>query len=227
MHFPQAPAPQADPPAWSGVSPHLSVVVPCFNEQECVPDLLAELLPKLEEATGGSWEVILVDDGSFDRTSEIIQAANAADGRARGLLLSRNFGHQSAIFAGIGYASGRYVGVMDADLQDPPAVLIRCFEKARREELDLVVAVRQRRRGSALLNICYWTFYRIMHAFAESAWPLDVGDFSVFNRRVAHLIMRLPEHVRVLRGLRFWVGLKQGTVDFERPERGKGQSKYN
>ncbi|HJT79728.1 MAG TPA: glycosyltransferase family 2 protein [Chthoniobacterales bacterium] len=207
--------------------PRLSVVIPCFNEQECIPDLLAGLLPRLETATSGSWEVILVDDGSYDRTPELIQAENARDGRVRGLLLSRNFGHQSAIFAGIAYASGHYLGVMDADLQDPPAVLIECYEKAQREQLDLVYAVRQRRQGGRALKFAYWIFYRIMHLFAESAWPLDAGDFSIFSRRLAQLVMRLPEHVRVLRGLRSWVGLKQGSINYERPQRDKGESKYS
>jgi dolichol-phosphate mannosyltransferase len=208
-------------------TPRLSVVVPCFNEQECIPDLMAELVPRLEAATSGSWEIILVDDGSYDRTPELIQAENSRDNRVRGLLLSRNFGHQAAIFAGVAYASGRHVGIMDADLQDPPAILIDCYQKALNEQLDLVYAVRQRRQANHLLKFAYWIFYRVMHAFAESAWPLDAGDFGIFSRRVAHLVMRLPEHVRVLRGLRLWVGLKQGSVNYERPQRGKGQSKYS
>jgi polyisoprenyl-phosphate glycosyltransferase len=227
MHLPQSMAPEINSLAGGGAEPLLSVVVPCFNEQECIPDLLADLIPKLEIATNRSWELILVDDGSFDETPTVIQSAHEQDHRVRGLILSRNFGHQSAIFAGLAYASGKYVGVMDSDLQDPPAVLVECFEKAQSEQLDLVYAVRKRRQGSRFLKLSYWAFYRIMHAMAEYSWPLDAGDFSVFNRRVAQLVMRLPEHVRVLRGLRFWVGLKQGFVNYERPERGKGESKYN
>src|SRR5207302_11036817 len=110
-----------------------------------------------------------------------------------------------AIFAGLAYASGRLIGIIDADLQDPPDVLIQCFEKARKEGLDLVYAVRKRRRASLPMKASYWAFYRIMQALAEYPWPLDAGDFSIVNRNVLTLIMRLPEHVRVLRGLRSWV----------------------
>src|SRR4051794_1417644 len=227
MHFSNVVTESRDASAAEDGEPLLSVVIPCFNEQESIPDLLNDLLPRLEAATDGSWEVILVDDGSFDETPLVIQSAHRADPRVRGVILSRNFGHQSAIFAGLAYASGSYVGVMDADLQDPPSVLVECLNKARNEQLDLVYAIRKRRQGSRFLKLAYWAFYRMMHAMAEYSWPLDAGDFSVFNRRVAQLVMRLPEHVRVLRGLRFWIGLKQGFVNYERPERAKGESKYS
>jgi polyisoprenyl-phosphate glycosyltransferase len=205
----------------------LSVVIPCYNEEELIPDLLLDLIPKLEGAVPGAWEIILVDDGSFDRTYDVIRSAHEQNQRVRGLQLSRNFGHQSAIFAGLAYASGKYLGVMDGDLQDPPAVLIECFEKARREQLDLVYAVRTHRHENSFQKVAYWAFYRMMRAVAEYSWPLDTGDFSVFNRKVASLVMRLPEHVRVLRGLRSWVGLRQGFVEYKRPGREKGKSKYS
>jgi polyisoprenyl-phosphate glycosyltransferase len=226
MNFPQALAESTDSPAQEA-RPLLSVVIPCFNEQESIPDLLNDLGPRLDAQTNGSWEVILVDDGSIDATRQVMQLAHEQDERVRGLILSRNFGHQAAIFAGLAYASGRFIGVMDADLQDPPAVLVECLDKARGEDLDLVYAVRRRREGGGLFKIGYWIFYRVMHRLAEYSWPVDAGDFSVFSRRVALLVMGLPEHVRVLRGLRFWVGLKQGSVAYDRPERGKGESKYN
>jgi dolichol-phosphate mannosyltransferase len=204
-----------------------SVVIPCYNEEESIPALLNALVPYLEKSTRGSWEIIFVDDGSSDRTGELIAAAHRKENRVRGIVLSRNFGHQPAIFAGLAYASGDYVGIMDADLQDPPGVLMECFQKAQQEGYDLVYAVRKRRQASWPLKIAYWTFYRLMRALAEYSWPLDAGDFSVFNQQVRRLIMQLPEHVRVLRGLRSWVGLKQGFVNYERPNRGKGASKYN
>lgn len=205
----------------------LSVVIPCFNEEESLPELLKRLPPYLEAATQGAWEIILVDDGSSDRTGQFIQYAHHKDPRVRGVVLSRNFGHQAAIFAGLAFASGAYCGVMDADLQDPPEVLIQCFNKGREDNCDLVYAVRQRRQANVLLKLSYWAFYRIMRALAEYSWPLDAGDFSVFNRKVLGLIMQLPEHVRVLRGLRSWVGMKQGYVTYNRPHRGRGESKYN
>ena len=205
----------------------LSVVIPCYNEEESIPGLIQALSPRLEAFTQGSWEIILVDDGSADRTAELIAEAHGREPRVRGVILSRNFGHQPAIFAGLAYASGELIGIMDADLQDPPEILMECARKAGKEGLDLVYAVRKRRRASLPLKASYWAFYRMMHLLAEYSWPLDAGDFSIFNRKVLGLIMQLPEHVRVLRGLRSWVGLKQGFVDYDRPERDKGQTKYN
>ena len=205
----------------------LSVVIPCYNEEESLPGLVKVLAPYLDSPTSGAWEIILIDDGSSDGTAQLIEAEHKRDNRVRGVLLTRNFGHQAAIFAGLSYASGKYIGIMDADLQDPPEVLIECFEKARREDFDLVYAVRKTRDAGVMLKLAYWTFYRIMRLLAEYSWPLDAGDFSVFNRKVLLLIMQLPEHVRVLRGLRSWVGLRQGSVCYARPERSKGTSKYN
>src|SRR4051794_20523229 len=118
MHFPKSLSGQVVLPDHESGEPLLSVIIPCFNEQECIPDLLAELIAKLDAATNGAWEIILVDDGSYDLTCDVIQAAHQQDKRVRGLILSRNFGHQSAIFAGLAYAAGQFVGVMDVDLQD-------------------------------------------------------------------------------------------------------------
>lgn len=206
--------------------PLLSVVVPCFNEEEALPRLMAVLRESLEVGTAGAWEAILVDDGSHDRTAELIREWQAKDGRVKGILLSRNFGHQPAISTGLAYASGTYIGVMDADMQDPPEVLLKCLAKAQAEKLDLVYAVRQTRTEGFLLTLCYRTFYRLMKAFAEHPWPLDSGDFSVFHRRCLRLMSEMPENVRVLRGLRCWVGLKQGSVAYDRPERAAGEAKY-
>ncbi len=205
----------------------LSVVVPCFNEAESLPELFNILLPRLEAATTGSWELILVDDGSEDRTGELIWRKHWEENRVCGVILSRNFGHQAALFAGLSYASGCFVGIMDADLQDPPEILIQCFQKARDGEYDLVYGVRKHRKSGPLLKAAYWMFYRLMRTLAEYSWPLDAGDFSVLNRRALRLLMQLPERVRVLRGLRSWIGLKQGLVAYDRPDRDKGESKYS
>ena len=220
---------QANPSSSSAANHRvlLSVVVPCFNEEEALPELLRRLVPPLETAVSGAWEIILVDDGSMDRTSEMIAESHQRDSRIRGVILSRNFGHQAAIFAGLAYASGAYIGIMDADLQDPPEVLIQCYQKAAQEHFDLVYAVRKNRQASPLLKLAYWAFYRVMRALSEYTWPVDTGDFSVVNRKVLNLIMELPEHIRVLRGLRSWVGLRQGFIAYDRPERAQGESKYS
>jgi polyisoprenyl-phosphate glycosyltransferase len=205
----------------------LSVVVPCFNEEEALPDLLAQLVPELERTAPGAWELVLVDDGSRDHTREAIQRAHAANPRVKGVYLTRNFGHQPAIFAGLVHTSGAHIGIMDADLQDPPHVLSSCYRKAIDEKLDLVYAVRQNRKASPFLKCAYWLFYRLMRRMAEYSWPLDAGDFSVFNRKVLSLMLQMPERVRVLRGMRFWVGLRQGAFPYDRPERAKGTTKYS
>jgi polyisoprenyl-phosphate glycosyltransferase len=207
--------------------PLLSVVIPCFNEEDSIPVLVSRLCATLEPLTDGDWELLLVDDGSADRTSHLIREANREDPRVRGVVLSRNFGHQPAIFAGLSYATGEFIAVMDADLQDPPEVLVECFRKIHKEDYDVVSGVRERRKGAWPLRVCYWAFYRIMNTMAESAWTLDSGDFSVINRRALNLLLRMPEHVRILRGLRSWIGLKQGFVAYDRPRRARGASKYS
>lgn len=205
----------------------LSVIIPCFNEEEALPALLSVLPPMLDERVGQEWEIIFVDDGSRDRTLEIICAANAADARVRGVALSRNFGHQPSVTAGLAYAAGEIVGIMDADLQDRPEVLCELYDRVRHEGYDVCYAVRHRRQGAALIKICYKVFYWIIHHFSEHDWPQDAGDFSVFNRRVHQTILGLPESVRVLRGLRSWVGFRQAEVLVDRPARRHGRSKYS
>jgi glycosyltransferase involved in cell wall biosynthesis len=203
-----------------------SLIIPCFNEQGSISLLLGTLKPLLTAKFGDRWEVIFVDDGSCDSTRHIILKANKVDDRIKGVFLSRNFGHQPAIFAGLVYATGTYVGVMDADMQDPPAVLMECLDKATTDNLDIVYAVRKNRRSSRILKLCYWCFYRLMGLLSSHPWPLDAGDFSVMSNRAVSLIVELPEHVRVLRGLRSWIGLRNGFVEYDRPVRAHGESKY-
>ena len=205
----------------------LSLVVPCFNEQEALPHLLEALLPVLEREVGACWEVILVDDGSSDRTFEMIVQANLKDRRVKGVSLSRNFGHQPAITCGLAFASGEAVGLMDSDLQDSPEVLAQLYRKVHDEGYDIAYAVREKREASALKNFLYRNFYRLMRGVSEHPWSEDAGDFSVFHRRVNQTILGMPEAVRVLRGLRSWVGFKQCAVPVKRPGRKHGTTKYS
>jgi dolichol-phosphate mannosyltransferase len=204
-----------------------SVVIPCFNEEEALPALLAELVPQLEEHVGTAWEIVFVDDGSRDRTLELIVRANQCDARVKGVALSRNFGHQPAVACGLAFASGDVVGVMDCDLQDTPDVLMQLYARVHDEGLDVCYGVRQRRQTSMVKNLLYRTFYRTMRVLSEHPWPEDAGDFSVFNRRVHRTILSLPETVRVLRGLRSWVGFRQAEIAVSRPERKHGTTKYS
>ena len=205
----------------------LSLVVPCFNEQEALPHLLEALIPVLEREVGACWEVILVDDGSSDRTFEMIVQANLKDRRVKGVTLSRNFGHQPAITCGLAFASGEAVGLMDSDLQDSPEVLAQLYRKVRDEGFDIAYAVRAKREASVVKNFLYKNFYRLMRGVSEHPWSEDAGDFSVFHRRVNQTILGMPEAVRVLRGLRSWVGFRQCAVPVDRPARKHGTTKYS
>jgi polyisoprenyl-phosphate glycosyltransferase len=204
-----------------------SIVIPCYNEAEAIPALLAALVPLLNLKVRRSWEIVFVDDGSRDQSLELINQAHDSDPRIKAIALSRNFGHQSALACGLAFVAGEIVGVMDCDLQDAPSVLLQLYSKVKDEGFDVCYAVRRRREESALRRACYRMFYRIMRVLSEHPWPENAGDFSVFNRRVHRTILRLPETVRVLRGLRSWVGFRQAEIAVNRPQRKHGTTKYN
>lgn len=209
------------------MDPLLSVVVPCFNEEAVLPAFFSEAIPAIDSATDGSWQIIFVDDGSVDRSARIISEKHQHDGRVCCLRLARNFGHQAALNCGLAYAAGDYVGVLDCDLQDPVEVLLALFRKCKDEQFDIAFGVRGRRSGYFWRRVGYRIFYRAMRRLSDHEWPLDAGDFCVFNARVHRLLLSLPENVRVLRGLRSWLGLKQSAVTYSRPPRQHGYSKYS
>jgi len=205
--------------------PYLSVVVPCFNEAAVLPHLQA----RLEQVLGSlnlCWEVILVDDGSSDETFRQITAVHQENPRFKSISLSRNFGHQAAITAGLQFAAGEVIAVMDADLQDPPEILPRCFDLIR-DGSDIVYAVRRKRKENVLKRAAYRTFYRILRSTAEVEIPLDAGDFCVMSRRVAENLREMPERNVFVRGLRAWVGFRQTALEYEREARAAGETKYS
>lgn len=204
-----------------------SIVIPCYNEAETIPLLLSDLVPKLKRKIGRDWEIVFVDDGSRDHSLELIARAHTADARIKAIALSRNFGHQSALACGLAFAGGEIVGVMDSDLQDAPDVLLQLYSRVKNDGFDVCYGVRQRREESSLKKVCYRMFYRVMRVLSEHPWPENAGDFSVFNRRVHRTILSLPETVRVLRGLRSWVGFRQAEIAVDRPRRQHGKTKYN
>ena len=206
------------------VPPVLSVVVPVFNERENLDALLTRLLPVLEQ-TGEPFDVVFVDDGSRDGSAEMLDAFHARDARVKVVHLSRNFGHQAALQAGLDHARGDAVVMMDADLQDPPELLGQ-FVAAWRGGHDVVYAVRKKRREHALKRFAYAAFYRTIKVMAEIDVPLDAGDFCLLDRRVVDTLVALPEHNRFLRGLRSWVGFRQTGVEYERAARHAGAPKY-
>jgi polyisoprenyl-phosphate glycosyltransferase len=206
------------------VRPVLSVVIPVFDERENLAALRARLLPALE-ASGEPFDVVFVDDGSRDGSAEILDAFHAADARVKVVHLSRNFGHQAALQAGLDHARGDAVVMMDADLQDPPELLAQ-FVAAWRGGHEVVYAVRKKRQEPALKRFAYAAFYRTVKVIAEIDVPLDAGDFCLLDRRVVDALVALPEHNRFLRGLRSWVGFRQTGVEYEREARHGGTPKY-
>jgi dolichol-phosphate mannosyltransferase len=202
----------------------LSFVIPVYNE-EAVFDRLAERMRRTMDASGLVCEVVFVDDGSRDGTREKIERLAAADPRFRGVLLSRNFGHQRAVSAGLDYVRGRQVGILDGDLQDPPETLLQFREKLA-EGYDVVYAVRQRRKESAPKRFCYWAFYRLLRRMATIDIPLDSGDFCLMTDRVVQQIRSMPERQRFIRGMRSWAGFRQIGVPYDRNARAAGESKY-
>jgi dolichol-phosphate mannosyltransferase len=204
----------------------LSVAIPVHNEESVLPELLLRLRKVLEGLPGGPHEIVFVDDGSTDRTFEMLCEAAREDSRIIAISLSRNFGHQAAISAALDHASGDAVVIMDGDLQDVPEVIPQFLDKFS-EGFDVVYAQRVRRKEPLLLRICYFVFYRMMATLSDIRLPLDSGDFGLMSRRVVDQVRRMPEHHRYLRGMRSWVGFRQVGIPVERAERHSGKSKYS
>ncbi len=205
--------------------PTLSLVLPVFNEEEVIAELHAQLQVFLKDL-GVSVEVIFVDDGSRDATFEKLSALVKEDPRYSILSFSRNFGHQTAITAGVDHARGEAVVVMDADLQDPPTVVKAMMEKWR-EGFDVVYGKRQSRAGETIFKkITAKIFYRLFAAMIPIEVPLDTGDFRLMSRRVVLTLRALRETHRFVRGMVSWVGFKQTAVLYDRPARVAGETKY-
>lgn len=203
----------------------ISIVIPIFNEEEN----LHNLYNRLTAAAPGwkeDYEIVLVDDGSVDNSLEIMNGFTQKDHHVRIVKLSRNFGHQPAISAGIQEAKGDAVVIMDGDLQDPPEELHRFLDKWR-EGYHVVYAVRTKRKEGFFKKLAYSSFYRLLAAISEIEIPLDSGDFCVMDRKVVNAIVKeMPEQVRFVRGLRAYAGFKQIGVTYERAERAAGEVKY-
>jgi dolichol-phosphate mannosyltransferase len=205
--------------------PALSVIVPCYNEEEAIETTHARLSKVLDE-TGLAYEIIYIDDGSKDTTVEKLRAINASSPNARLIKLSRNFGHQIAVTAGLEYADGDAVVLIDADLQDPPEVIPQMVAKWR-EGFDVVYGVRASREGESAFKL--WTahtFYRIINKLSEVPLPLDTGDFRLIDRKVVLALRKMRERYRLLRAMTTWVGFRQAPLPYERHKRFAGVSKY-
>ncbi|MGL4650455.1 MAG: glycosyltransferase family 2 protein, partial [Caldilineaceae bacterium] len=205
--------------------PRLSLVVPIWNEELVIPELYKRVVQTMEQ-TGESWELVCVNDGSRDRSLEMLVALNAQDPRVKVISFSRNFGHQVAITAGADFAEGDAVIVMDADLQDPPDTVLRMVEKWR-EGYEVVYAKRTKREGETRFKlVTAAAFYRLLQSITDVDIPVDTGDFRLMDRRVVLTMRHLREKHRFMRGLSAWVGFKQIPIEYERAERFAGETKY-
>lgn len=204
----------------------LSMVIPCFNEETVIEETIRQLTQFCNELVGLDVELIFVDDGSRDQTREILKAHAAKDPRIKIIGFARNFGHQIAVTAGIDASGGDAVVLIDADLQDPPAVVHEMIAKWR-EGYDVVYGTRSERPGESLFKLATARgFYRLLNKLSNVPIPLDTGDFRLMSRPVVETLKAMPERDRFVRGMVSWVGFRQTAVPYKRAERFAGESKY-
>ncbi|WP_265587325.1 glycosyltransferase family 2 protein [Sphingomicrobium arenosum] len=209
--------------------PQLTLLVPVKDEEEAIPAFLATIVPLLEaldDPAAKSFEILFVDDGSSDATLPLIRAAAAKDPRVRGLSLSRNFGKEAALTAGIDHARGASVIPYDVDMQDPPSAIAPMLAKWR-EGHEVVVGVRDNRESDGLLK--RWSagaYYRTHNALSKDKIPEHAGDFRLLDRKVVEVIRGLPERNRFMKGLFGWAGFRTATVSYRREEREAGTTKF-
>ncbi len=205
----------------------VTLIIPMLNESGGVPFLWSRLTDVASKLADDQFETVFVDDGSTDNTAALIEQLSVTPTLSWKLVqLSRNFGHQAAISAGMMQASGEAMIFLDADLQDPPE-LIPVFLEKFRGGYDVVYGVRKNRKEPLWLRACFGIFYRLFNAISERPIPLDAGEFGLVSRRVGKLIAEMPERDRLIRGMRSWVGFKQIGIPYDRPERHAGTSSYS
>lgn len=208
------------------MKPTISIVAPVYNEEKVLPELHRRIQEVMDQ-TDVSWEMVLVNDGSHDHSVGVIAALHDLDSRVRGISLSRNFGFQIAVTAGLDYARGDAVILIDADLQDPPEVILEMIARWR-EGYDVVYGVRTEREGETWFKkFTAMAFYRIIHRITSVYIPRDTGDFRLMDRRVVDAIRLMPERNRFLRGMVSWVGFKQLPVYYKRHPRFAGETKFS
>ena len=202
-----------------------SIVAPIFNEKDNIPELHRRV-SEVMNSTGEPWELVLVDDGSTDGSTEMIRELAKKDKLVRPVIFARNFGHQIAITAGWDYARGDAVVIIDANLQDPPEVILEMAKKWR-EGYEVVYAVRSEREGESWFKL--WTaslFYRLIYRITDVKIPLDTGDFRLMDRKVVDVLKSMRERHRFPRGMSAWVGFNQIGVEYKRAARHAGETKY-
>ncbi|TVR77563.1 MAG: glycosyltransferase [Chitinophagaceae bacterium] len=204
----------------------ISLVIPVYNEQELIEQLFERTTGALEKITP-NFEIICVNDGSTDNTLELLLACHQKDNRFKVVELSRNFGHQAAYTAGLSYAKGNFTVMMDGDLQDPPEIIAEMYKKITTEELDVVFGSRTERKEGFLKRSLIKLFHKIFSRLSNINAPKNVGNFSIMNRSALNAFLKLGEKNRYLPGLRFFIGFKQGFIEYSRPDREVGDAKMN
>jgi glycosyltransferase involved in cell wall biosynthesis len=205
--------------------PVISIIAPVYNEEPIIDELYRRLVEVLD-GTGESWEVVMINDGSWDGSAEKMRALAGRDSRVRVVNFARNFGHQNAVTAGMDYAQGDVVIVIDADLQDPPEVILQLLDKWR-EGYQVVYAVRAERKGETWFKkFTAKIFYRLIYRITDVNIPVDTGDFRLMDRKVVDAVQSMREHNRFIRGMTSWVGFRQTGVEYVRQERFAGTTKY-
>jgi dolichol-phosphate mannosyltransferase len=214
--------------ASAAVSMQLSVVSPCFNEEAGVGEFYRRVAAAIAGVDPGHYEIILVDDGSTDATWDRIRELAAADPHVVAIKLSRNYGHQAALTAGLAAATGALVFVLDSDLQDPPELLGPMRDLLRAEKAEVVYGRRRSRKGeTAFKRLTAAGFYRLLDAMTDTRIPLDTGDFRLMTRRMAEVLTAMPERDRFIRGMVSWAGFKQLPFDYDRDARHSGETKFS
>jgi len=205
----------------------LSIVVPCYNEEACLPALHDRLSATARSAAGDDYEIVLVNDGSRDGSWRMMQQLASEDRHVVAVNLSRNHGHQLALTAGLDLSRGDHVLIIDADLQDPPELLPAMLDAMREQQADVVFGVRKSRAGeTAFKRATAHSFYRLLSRATDVDIPLDAGDFRLMSRRALDALLAMPEQARFIRGMVAWIGFKQVPFAYDRAERFAGATKY-
>jgi dolichol-phosphate mannosyltransferase len=207
------------------MKPSITIIAPIFNEKENIPELYRRVSTVME-STGESWELIMVDDGSTDGSTDVIRELAQNDQHVRPVIFARNFGHQIAVTAGWDFSRGQAVVIIDADLQDPPEVIPELIAKWR-EGYEVVYATRTEREGETWFKLFTASlFYRLIYRIADIDIPLDAGDFRLLDRKVVDVLNTMRERYRFPRGMTAWVGFRQVGVPYRRAARFAGETKY-
>jgi polyisoprenyl-phosphate glycosyltransferase len=208
-------------------TPAISIVIPCYNEEACLAELHRRVSEAAMRAVGADFELVLINDGSRDGSWAAMQKLAEADPRLVAINLSRNHGHQLALTAGLDLCSGDRILIMDADLQDPPELLVDMMAEMDRQGADVVYAVRRARAGeTAFKRATAKLFYRLLSRMTDVEIPVDTGDFRLMSRRALDALLSLPEQARFIRGMVAWVGFRQVPFLYDRQERFSGRTKY-